>query len=118
MGSKQGFRIDYEGQARAALADYKVLATTCECEEDREFSREMVDYYKRMLAPKPKTHKYSSQYRGVSCDETHTAKFYARIYVNGKQKRLGCFDTAEEAAHAYDAEVIRLNLPYPLNFKE
>lgn len=46
-----------------------------------------------------------SGFRGVHRHRA-SAKFSARIKVNGKQRHLGCFDTATEAAAAYDVAAI------------
>jgi len=50
----------------------------------------------------------SSGFKGVAWHK-QTAKWQARIMVNGHSKQLGCFDTAEEAAHAYDEACINLH---------
>ena len=42
-----------------------------------------------------------SGYRGVSLN-TRTQKYHAQIKINGKQTYIGRFDTAENAARAYD----------------
>lgn len=57
-----------------------------------------------------------SGYRGVH--EHYKGRWRAVLYMNGKRQYSGCFSTAEEAAHAYDAaakkffgEFARLNFP-------
>ncbi len=44
-----------------------------------------------------------------------STKFSARICVNYTYKHLGYFDTAEEAAIAYDSYIVDNNLPYITN---
>lgn len=59
----------------------------------------------------------SSGYKGVSWQE-HAQRWKAKITVDGKQRHLGYFDSAEDAARAYDraarelhGEFARLNFP-------
>lgn len=59
----------------------------------------------------------STQYKGVSTRK-HTKKFFCRIHVGGKEKFLGYYHTAIEAARVYDlnaviyyGEFARLNFP-------
>jgi len=57
----------------------------------------------------------TSGYRGV-CHRKDTLKYRADIRVNKKRIGLGCFDTAIEAAKAYDNYVILNNLEHTRNF--
>jgi hypothetical protein len=43
-----------------------------------------------------------SGYKGVSLNAC-SGRWIARIFLEGRQRSLGCYDTAEEAARAYDA---------------
>lgn len=49
----------------------------------------------------------TSGYVGVSY-EKYSKKYRARITINGKIKNLGMFNTAEEAAEAYQKELIKI----------
>lgn len=53
-----------------------------------------------------------SGYRGVNKRNT---KFYSKICVNKKQIHIGVFNTAIEAAMAYNDYVIKNGLEHPLN---
>ena len=44
-----------------------------------------------------------SGFKGVSFDK-HRNKYQATIYINGKNKYLGYYETAEEASKAYEAK--------------
>jgi len=55
-----------------------------------------------------------SGYRGVSRHK-RDKKWLARIGINGKQKHLGRFNTAIEAAKAYDSYVIDNGLEHTIN---
>ena len=58
------------------------------------------------VEPKRKNIKRSSTgYKGVT-NYRKTGKFTAQIH-DGKQKRIGTFDTAIQASLAYDQEVIK-----------
>jgi hypothetical protein len=48
----------------------------------------------------------SSAYRGTSYEKA-TGKYRAQIRIGGKQEHLGCYSNEEEAARAYDREVIK-----------
>jgi hypothetical protein len=56
-----------------------------------------------------------SGFRGVRFRKD-TNKYNAFVYYNKKNKSLGCFDTAEEAAMVRDKYVIENNIGSPLNF--
>ena len=61
----------------------------------------------------------SSGFRGVHWSKQHK-KWQAQIQTKGKKIFLGYFDTAEEAAHAYDAKAFELwgsnaRLNFPTN---
>lgn len=47
-------------------------------------------------------------YKGV-IRATKTDRWEARIKVSGRQSHIGTFDTAEDAARAYDAAAVRLH---------
>ena len=60
----------------------------------------------------------ASKYLGVSFRKKVTDRWVAHIYINGKNKNLGSYDTQEEAAIAYDkmAKIIHGEFAN-LNFK-
>lgn len=55
-----------------------------------------------------KTARNTSGYKGVSFDK-RTGKWDARIGLNGKRRHLGYFDTALEAAAAYDRAALEMH---------
>ena len=57
----------------------------------------------------------TSGFRGVCFDKARD-KWISRIDVNGKTVNLGRFDNVEDAAKAYDNEIIKSNSEHPLNF--
>jgi hypothetical protein len=77
------------------------------------------------VEPKRKKHKRSSTgYRGV-CKDKRSGKFRSTIQTNGKPQQIGTFDTAKEAALAYDQAAIKagkqkstLNFPDGLPIKQ
>lgn len=65
----------------------------------------------------------SSKYRGVSLGKTRTQPWISRICVKNDQGKtveiyIGGFSSEVEAAKAYDAKVIELNLKRHINFPE
>lgn len=59
-----------------------------------------------------------SGYKGVSWDK-RKRKWTARIKAHGKQPHLGYFDTAKDAARAYDAAALELHGEFArLNFNQ
>lgn len=65
---------------------------------------------------KNKTGETTSKYVGVSWKKRER-KFFAQIRLDGKNKGLGQFNEAEDAAKAYDRALIRVGL-LPVNFPE
>ena len=60
------------------------------------------------MEPKRKKRKVSaSGFHGVK--ETPAERYQARLYYNGKQKTLGTFDAAKEAARVSDQAVLKYN---------
>jgi len=58
----------------------------------------------------------TSGYRGVTWDDAHN-KWRTRIMVSSKAIHIGRFNTAEEAARAYDKYVIDNKFEHSINFK-
>jgi len=74
---------------------------------------------KIMDQPEPARKKYklsTTGYRGVTL---HGKKYKAQIFIEKKNKALGYFATAKEAAAAYDAAILKHNKPHhKLNFSQ
>lgn len=59
----------------------------------------------------------NSGFRGVSICPWDKSKFIARIKVNKKEKHLGVYDKAEEAALVYDEAAIKHHKEYAMTNK-
>jgi hypothetical protein len=55
-------------------------------------------------------------FKGVCCNK-QAKKFQASINLNGKQKHLGLFDTAEEASEAYKKASLELHKEFSIYYK-
>ena len=69
--------------------------------------------------PKRKYTRRKSGFHGVYVRPKNKKTFQVQIKVDGKQKNLGSYVTAEQAAKVFDKEAMKLRRPlYKLNFPE
>lgn len=86
--------------------------------DNRDFSRRNLAWATLAEQRMHDGRKFSCPYYGVTCAKKNlrgTLRWVAVLRVNGRRQELGYFATPEEAAYAYDREVMRLRLARPLN---
>jgi len=62
--------------------------------------------------PKSKRKKRSNNKSGYIGVEQRGNKYRSKIKIDGKYKNLGSYDTAKQAAKAYDKEAVKLRVPF------
>lgn len=82
---------------------------------DRSTNIKNSDYYDNGLAYKRQPPQKISQFHGVNFQKGRSAPWRVFIPANGKRRLLGSFHSERDAAIAWNAEVTKRSLPYPLN---
>jgi len=124
--SRKGVRFTRNGAFRAEVVDNGTIVNwgifTTEHEAARAYDKYIVEHKLNRALNFPKEHpehvfkrnSNSSRFTGVRRQSTNS--FRADLKINGRWRHLGGFRTEEEAAMAYDDQILKHKLKRPLNF--